>query len=550
MSIKKKLSIVIYMTVAALIFLVLLASFGLLSQKRLLEEIANEHYKNYRDYSEMTNLLAKANVGLYKTINRVNAGTKIDEVKPDIEKINVLFDGAISLIENQIKHKNGIEDKAVLKLIQEYKTNQNTALPILLADVSVGAFYFISLEENYAKAEKSLSERRQYLNMIVEQSVIAAGKKSFLIVGTFLIVALVLIGLTSLLIRVLIKTTTESSERCIDIANKVSMGDLNLELNASLKDDSKDEFFLLLRSLSKMVESIKQKLVMATKIADGDLTHELILSSKKDELGLALIQMKENLKLLIDSIQKAVIQVDTGAGQIADASQSLSQGTTESASALEEVTSSMSEIGNQTKENAENSAQAKIFSKEAKESSEDGNEKMQKMVHAMNDINESSEKISKIIKVIDEIAFQTNLLALNAAVEAARAGKHGKGFAVVAEEVRNLAARSAQAAKETSMIIADSLKKVSGGTVITQDTAKALEKITTSTSKVMDLISDISTASSEQAKGVSQIVTALGQIEQVTQKNTATSEESSAAAEELSAQATQLKNLVARFRVD
>jgi len=199
--------------------------------------------------------------------------------------------------------------------------------------------------------------------------------------------------------------------------------------------------------------------------------------------------------------------------------------------------------------NAKNANQANELAEVAKSNAVKGNMQMKEMQKAMEEINESSSNISKIIKVIDEIAFQTNILALNAAVEAARAGQHGKGFAVVAEEVRNLAARSANAAKETTDMISGSITKVAAGTKIADETAVALNKIVEDVAKAADLVGDIAVASSEQATGIAQINQGIMQVSQVVQTNSATSEESAAASEELSSQAELLKTSVSKYNL-
>jgi methyl-accepting chemotaxis protein len=209
----------------------------------------------------------------------------------------------------------------------------------------------------------------------------------------------------------------------------------------------------------------------------------------------------------------------------------------------------MNQISAQTKQNAENANQARELAHLAQENAAKGNGQMKEMLEAMKEINESSKNISNVIKVIDDIAFQTNILALNAAVEAARAGQHGKGFAVVAEEVRNLAARSANAAKETTELIEGSINKVEGGTEIANLTASALDSIVEGVAKAADIVAEIAKASNEQATAISQIDQGVDQISQVVQNNSATAEESAAASEELSGQAEILKDMVVRFRL-
>ena len=228
---------------------------------------------------------------------------------------------------------------------------------------------------------------------------------------------------------------------------------------------------------------------------------------------------------------------------------SLAQGSTEQASAIEEITASIDEIAEKTKQNAEQANSAATLVVHAIEDVKRGNVQMQDTIAAMQDINRSSENISKIIKTIEDIAFQTNILALNAAVEAARAGEAGKGFAVVAEEVRSLAAKSAEAASETSALIEDSIEKVNSGSKIVDETAKAMEEITKVVQESEIIINGIAESSNYQATAVAQIEQAITQVSQVVQTNSATSEECAAASEELSNQASRMREMLSMYHL-
>jgi methyl-accepting chemotaxis protein len=314
-------------------------------------------------------------------------------------------------------------------------------------------------------------------------------------------------------------------------------------LDKRLNMDQNDEVGKMAKTLDAFADNLQQEVLAAfDKLAEGDLTFEA-----KGLIKEPLAKANARLNEVMNQIQVAGEQIVSGSTQVSDSSQALSQGATEQASSLEEITSSMTEMSSQTKQNAENATQANQLSAQARDAAEKGNEQMKEMMTAMDEINASGQNISKIIKVIDEIAFQTNLLALNAAVEAARAGQHGKGFAVVAEEVRNLAARSAQAARETADLIEGSVEKAENGVGIAQRTAEALCEIVTGITKTTDLVGEIAAASNEQSQGIGQINQGLSQIESVTQQNTANAEESAAAAEELAGQADQLRRMLGQF---
>ena len=367
-----------------------------------------------------------------------------------------------------------------------------------------------------------------------------SGMKTIIII---ICVVCFLVAMISVL--ALIKAITVPMAKLSVAAQKLAVGDVDVDCT-KLYDDDLGE---VMDEFAEMAEAIKEQAKVAEIVSKGDLTVHIEPRSEKDILGKALQKLVADDNATLGNIKESTMQVTIGAEQVATASQALAQGSTEQASALQQVTASMDEIAERTKANASEASEANELVHNVKDMAVSGNGQMKSMINAMNDINESSETISKIIKVIDDIAFQTNILALNAAVEAARAGVHGKGFAVVAEEVRNLAAKSASAASETAEMIEDSIRKVSNGTKLAEETAQSLDEIVGSIDKIVALISNIAVASNDQATAVSQIDQAIGQVSTVVQTNSATSEQCAAASEELSNQAATLRNLMANYKL-
>ncbi|MBQ2745930.1 MAG: methyl-accepting chemotaxis protein [Lachnospiraceae bacterium] len=368
----------------------------------------------------------------------------------------------------------------------------------------------------------------------------ANNAKIFIIAVSF--VFMVIMIASGYYIRKCIKKPLDEIVKAIKI-----IGDGGVEIE--LEKYNEDEFGIIIDALNATVKNIKDDANIADEIAEGDLSMDVSPRTDIDELGKSFKKLLDDHNHVLGNIREASMQVTTGSEQVASASQSLAQGSTEQASALEEITASIDDIAQRTKVNAAEANNANKLVIETKAGAVKGNAQMKEMMIAMNEINESSENISKIIKVIDDIAFQTNILALNAAVEAARAGTHGKGFAVVAEEVRNLAAKSAQAASETAELIENSIGKVEKGSKIAEETGAALAEIVENIDKIVDIISEIATASNEQATAVTQIDQALGQVSQVVQSNSATSEQCAAASEELSNQAIRLRELISKFKL-
>ncbi len=363
--------------------------------------------------------------------------------------------------------------------------------------------------------------------------------------------------LTVLLLLPLIAAIIRPVGKLTKAAAAIESGNIDRETTDLLGTiGSRDEIGVLANSMRRAaaaIERIERDVNMLGAAAEhNDLTAD---ADDEEHSGVfrRVIEIVEGLlrKMndIIYRVNGAASQIAASSGQVSAGAQALSEGATEQAGAVEELSASLEQISEKTKQNALLASKAKELSLSARDDSISGNEKMKDMQKAMAEINQSSENISSIIKVIEDIAFQTNILALNAAVEAARAGAHGKGFSVVAQEVKNLAQKSADAAKETAALIEGSIQNVNAGLVITNETAKMLENILISGEKTAELISRINEASGEQALAIEQINEGIVQVSKVVQDVAATSEESAAASEELAGNAEELKKMVSIFKL-
>jgi hypothetical protein len=357
--------------------------------------------------------------------------------------------------------------------------------------------------------------------------------------------------------RILKNTSQEANRNQLGIVRAAVQS--YREAAASLVENSKAALQITARrveaanafdaAVEEAQQSASQKTRDVTTAAETNLNH----SSKTMVAGLALVvllgvsistvvvvRLNRVLRSITESLSSGAEQVAAASTQVSSASQSLAEGTSEQAASLEEISSSLVEVASMTKQNATHATAAKAAADQARSSAEQGADKMKEMQEAMDAIRRSSHEISNIIKTIDEIAFQTNILALNAAVEAARAGEAGAGFAVVAEEVRNLAQRSAQAAKETNTKISDATSRSEHGVTLSRNVASVLQDILAKAREVDRLATEVAAASQEQSTGLGQLATAVSQMDKVTQGNAANAEETAAAAEELNAQSSEL----------
>ena len=474
----------------------------------------------------------------------------VDTVKEYSNCEATLFDGDIrlssTLVDDDGKRVIGTPasdtvKETVLHQRQEYETQIElfknnyaaTYSPLVVDNEAIGMLF------TGVNIDVTLADRQTLINMVLWLSVSIG------------VVAIVLVFLFNLF------SVSRPLKKLGVFADKIKSGDLGLSTNSASSIDvrSSDEVGDLARALEHAytqlrgyIGEIKERM---QGLMDGDLVSMCEYEFQGDFILIkdSVNGIIRNLNQTMSEVNSSTTQVSTGAKQVADGAQSLAQGSTEQAATIQELSSTISEIAYKTKENAEMAEKAAKLADTIKGNAEKGNNQMDDMIGAVKGINQSSQNISKVIKVIDDIAFQTNILALNAAVEAARAGQHGKGFAVVAEEVRNLASKSAAAAKDTGSMIQDSVEKAELGVRIAEDTAASLTEIVNGINESSELIRDIARASDEQSNSTKQITFGIDQVTQVVQQNSATAQESAAASEEMSGQSSLLHELVSRFRL-
>jgi methyl-accepting chemotaxis protein len=310
-----------------------------------------------------------------------------------------------------------------------------------------------------------------------------------------------------------------------------------------------NEIGVCARAVGGLLTHLEEQERTLSAVASGDLSLKVHVLSDRDVMGNTMAKMVDRLNEMFAGIHAGASQVLAGSKQIAEGSQSVASGSSEQAATVERLSATITTLADTTGNNAQMADEAAALSTSVKKDAEKGNDQMEQMLQAVSEINDASRNIEKVIKVIDEIAFQTNILALNAAVEAARAGQHGKGFAVVAEEVRSLASKSSEAAKDTGNLITTSMEKAALGSKIAEETSESLHGIVEGVNKSAVLVSKIARVSGEQAASIDEIKNGVNQVVGVVAQNSAVAQQSSAASEEMSGQADMLEGMVAQFRL-
>ncbi len=498
----------------------------------------------YQAYSGLSNALIP-----YIYENKDNLKKTISFVNENIAQVKTRFD-KFKNIYSKISDKNQTKFENFEKFFLQWKQNSNLVKELISKKKFKQAIttYFKKVKSNYDKMRNIMDIFTEIFEKLYKKYF---NKKAIDKRYTETLIFSIILNLAILIVLLII---------CIPIINNVSQnlkilskksieiskGDINQDI---INIKNKDEIGDLSVSFNMLISGIKDKIDILNSISKGDLTNNVEINSEKDFFGKTLDDMIENLNDLILNVKTSIEQVTEGSSQIAETSQSLAQGASQQSSFIEEI----SEISQKLNDNAEIIYNSTVKAENASKSTLDiiliSESKMQVLIDTMDEISKSSKEINKIVKIIDDMAFQINLLALNANVEAARAGKFGKGFAVVADEVRNLAVKSTIHFKEISSVVDDAIKKVGRGSEKVNELSALLEKIISNSKEAMELTQTVSDEINNQSKSIQEIRSGLINIENVTQSNSAISEETASTSEELSAQANELIKMVSIFKL-
>ena len=527
------------------------SSIGLGSVFGGLEDFYNIPFPMVKSALEAQSITREIQLDVYRAVStssgseRQSVLSEIDEASAKrntvMEELKTNFSGDAALL-NNVEAANDATSAAREKTVEYIRAgNSQAAIESINGEYLEAANHFedtlnqviTQAEENAANYYKDGTTTKQICTIILYG------------------LALVSIIFTIFLVLSIVKGLTRPILEIENAIKAMAKGDMSTKVTYTSRDelgDLAENLRFVLTTLSSYIGHICERM---DSLATGDLTVEMDM----DYLG-EFESIKQSGNKIINSLNdtlgqlhQASEQVANGSEQVSSGAQALSQGATEQASSVEELAATLGDLSNQVNDTASNSRDVnQLISDTAKEIN-NSKQKMESMVNAMTNINECSSEIEKIIKTIEDIAFQTNILALNAAVEAARAGEAGKGFAVVADEVRSLASKSQEAAKNTTVLINNSLNAVSEGSQIATDTQSSLLKVVESADKIAVNMAKITESADLQAEGISQVTQGIDQISSVIQTNSATAEESAAASEELFSQSSLLKSLVGRFRL-